>query len=215
MSEHPILFNGPMVKAILDGRKTQTRRVVKLPHNNPLGTWEPTAFSGRDAHGREHAEQVAIWHTRTGDSLACPLGIPGDRLWVRETWRPTVVHGCAMNVCDCGDVEVRYSADGGSKFFRDEDIPQDWTMPAAAARGFVPSIHMPRWACRLVLEITEVRVQRLQDISEADACAEGLGSPITRDCKVPKFADLWRAVYGPTAWSVNPWVWAVSFRRAG
>lgn len=89
MKEKPILFSGPMVRALLDGRKTQTRRAVKLPHNNPLGEWEPIVIGGPDggrtAAGETLPLQGGIWHTRTGDSLMSPYGQPGDRLWVRET----------------------------------------------------------------------------------------------------------------------------------
>lgn len=161
--ERPILFSGSMVRAILDGRKTQTRRIVKLPHNNPLDQWEPTTIGGqnggRTAAGETVPLQAAIWHTRTGDSLISPHGQPGDRLWVRETWaRPAAL--------DPGPTVYRadYPACVPGGF---ENIP------SADAITWRPSIHMPRALCRIALEITGVRVERLNDCSDADAAAEG------------------------------------------
>lgn len=181
MRERPILFSGPMVRAILAGTKTQTRRVVKP---QPAGEW---ASPGRSS---------------------CPYGRPGDRLWVRETFghferSEGFKPGCA----------VFYRADGNCLKL------EPWR----------PSIHMPRWACRLVLEISAIRMERLQAISEADAIAEGasfhdgLGvghsgwrhdfgdvHATARDA----FARLWRDLNGPDSWSANPWVWVVEFMRA-
>lgn len=228
MRERPILLSGPMVRAILDGRKSQTRRVVTLPHTNPLGQWEPTTVSGTDARGAEHPEQAALWHTRTGDCLACPHGQVGDRLWVRETWgwdKRTERPGL--------EPIVTYRAD---------DYP-------AEVNRWRPSIHMPRHLCRLELVITEVRVERLQDISEEDAVAEGLirlrggdvigdrirtwtdrdmfGLPewtsesfaSTRMCASrwnhsarQAFRALWGEVSGRESWDANPWVWVVGFK---
>ena len=141
-----------------------------------------------------------------------PVWEPGDRLWVRETWRETedpmgipVIQyraGGAQVIGRNGDdVDFLCGEIGGD--FEREDEP--WK----------PSIFMPRWACRIVLEITDVRVERVQDISERDACAEGFGYPLTRDCKKPKFRELWDKLNGPRGygWEVNPWVWAISFRR--
>ena len=210
MSERPILMNGAMVRAVLDGRKTQTRRAVKLPPApNHLGDWKADTFGGADSRGREHPEQPCIWHTRTGESIACPFGAPTDRLWVRETW---------AQVPEQGDHALVYRADGQDDLFR-------WK----------PSIHMPRWASRLTLEITDVRVQRLQDISEADACAEGIealtappdgnwGGPnrftlregyvnYNAPTAIEVFGGLWNRINGAGAWEANPWVWALSFRR--
>ena len=217
MRERPIQFKAHEVRETLDGRKTQTRRPVKLPHLNRLGVWEPSTTSGRDKYGVEHPARPVIWHTRTGDTLACPFGQPGDRLWVRETWYPEVN----------GDPEfpVWYRATDADGF---------------PYRAWRPSIHMPRWASRITLEITDVRVQRVQDISEADAIAEGLatvtkdgttwkfgipdadGLPGTDDIGWPwtkwdrdprkAFATLWNDTYGPDAWDRNDWVWAVTFK---
>jgi hypothetical protein len=204
MRERPVLFNGAMVRAILAGQKTQTRRAVKGVALDWLGKAQFTP------------EYVA-----SPDNDLCPFGQAGDRLWVRETWRPETIHSCAMDTCDCDSVGVSYAADGEWIPHTWQNPPPDeWYMPAAAARGNVPSIHMPRWACRLVLEITNVRVERLQAISEADAKAEGLsqtesGSWLPGPCEHPEWAfhQLWAQVYGEPAWEANPWVWVIEFDK--
>lgn len=207
MHEHPIIFSAPMVRAILEGRKTQTRRVVKLPHANPLGQWEPTTFGGGGIYttkGEKVPHQGAIWHTRTGDVIGCPYGQPGDRLWVRETWgckdadRPGVRDGRKPQPGD----SIQYAAN-------DADAWQ-WRVPGALP--WRPSIHMPRWASRITLEITDVRVQRVQDISEEDALAEGCRSQIKHSAA---FADLWDSINESRGfgWNANPYVWALTFRR--
>nr|WP_249178151.1 hypothetical protein [Burkholderia vietnamiensis] len=158
-----------MVRAILEGRKTQTRRVVKLPHMNPLGEWEPTTVGGenggRTAAGETVPPQGAIWHTRTADCLICPHGQPGDRLWVRETWQHSN-HPFGPYESDC---TVFYRAD-----YLDDPLGPDLERSGDGIRRmWRPSIHMPRAAGRITLEITSVRVERMQSISEADAIAEG------------------------------------------
>lgn len=214
MNARPMLFSGPMIRALLDGRKTQTRRVVKLPHTNPLGVWEPTTFGpGTDMRGVEYAEQVSIWHTRTGDVICCPYGKPGDLLWVREAWAvgkrydekaPRELPPRAMTVVyESGGSCANDDQDGwvGDTWPKVGEKP-DWV--GRWRRGF----HMPRWASRLTLRITEVRVQRLQDIGQGDACAEGC----------PAFTEpydwyqgLWNEINGDGSWELNPWVWAISF----
>lgn len=239
MKERPILFSGDMVRALLDGRKTQTRRIVKLPHNNPLGQWEPTSIGGpnggRTAAGDTVPLQGAIWHTRTGDSLMCPYGQPGDRLYVRETWAAywgppalgaRVVTDAAVRQSDgsiahasaAEPLSVRYAAD------MDGEAP--------FGRKWKPSIHMPRWASRITLEVTGVRVERLQDISENDAVAEGIRQHGEKcgwvnECQLSDgkrhfdssaygmYRQLWDDLnaargYG---WDANPWVWMIEFRR--
>lgn len=166
MKERPILFKGEMVRAILSGQKTMTRRVVKL----------------------YPADTVA--------SVPCPYGQPGDRLYVRESFSYT--HGCGM--ADVG-TPIWYWADGNPKH-------GDWTRPK-------PSIHMPRWACRIVLEIVGVRVERLHLISRGDAMEEGCPFPNMAGEDDPRqwFLELWESINGPESCAANPWVWVVEFKR--
>lgn len=217
MRERPIRLKAHEVRAILSGAKSQTRRAVEPPPDH-RADWIRSDMNN-------------VWHAgiKAGQvpefgSWKCPFGQPGDRLWVRETWRPSVIHSCAMDACDCDSVGVTYAADGEWIAHTWHNPPaEDWCMPDAAARGNVPSIHMPRWACRLMLEITDVRVERLQAISEADALAEG----ITRHADghgfhvedgrfyaanpVTSFADLWGGTGGD--WDADPWMWVISFQR--
>ena len=215
MRERPILFSGPMVRAILAGRKTQTRRLVKAPHaadawifDGALGLWE----SGIEAdYGR-------LGH---GEYVRCPYGVPGDRLWVRETWYCDVPHDDPDR-----DEHLYYRADGEARDqFEQLDPPN--------IRLWKPSIHMPRWASRLTLDVTGVRVERLQDISEEDARGEGV-TPFAHDpegdcwtAQPPErkhraaFEYLWGEINGwqgePRArapWASNPWVWVVEFTGA-
>ena len=225
MRERPILFNAPMVRAILDGRKTQTRRPVK-PQPVMQDGWVGGAYwqpKKSPAHG--FPERFCI-----RDIVAmCPLGQPGDRLWLRETHRATDVLGGG----------IHYAADNLVRTFDGNEPAEAHGM--AVTERWRPSIHMPRWASRILLEITDVRVQRVQDIGEADALAEGLatvtkdgttwkfgipdadGLPGTDDIGWPwtkwdrdprkAFATLWNDTYGPDAWDRNDWVWAVTFKR--
>jgi hypothetical protein len=180
MKERPILFSAPMVRALLDGSKTQTRRVVK-----PTPEWigQSGVLSYRGRVGLPHA--------------LCPYGQPGDRLWVRETH---------MDLGAC----YLYRADASAEQERAIVAPrQPWR----------PAIHMPRAASRITLEITGVRVERLQDISEADALEEGITyNDIPNNGLDPMrartwFRGLWESINGPGSWEANPWVWAVSFNR--
>lgn len=214
MKERPILFNEAMVRALLDGRKTQTRRVIKP---------QPLGYTGRKFIVPDDSPKA--WHDSDDFLSFCPYGQPGDRLWVRETWKPSIAHSCAMDACDCADVRVSYVADSGIKFFAEDDVSEEWLMPKAALAGRnVPAIHMPRWACRLLLEVTAVRVERLQEISAADARAEGCLPPdlppdvsgVAGDYVADErtsFAILWNRINGPDSWQASPWVWVVEFRR--
>lgn len=216
VKERPILFSAPMVRALLDGSKTQTRRVVKLPHENPLGKWEALPWGGpnggRTRSGETVPAQMVIGHSRTGDILSCPYGQPDDRLWVRETFAH-MYRGNSMPESRRGD-DVVYAADG---FAPDSYVYGAWK----------PSIHMPRWASRIDLEVTGVRVERLQDISRDDAKAEGCEHGDSCDharlscadigCLGPDYRigyrTLWEQINGPGSWDANPWVWVVEFRR--
>lgn len=197
MKERPILFSAPMVRAILDGTKTQTRRIVKHPAAEGKSGWHPTTTG---------------WQYLPGGSErpVCPYGRPGDRLWVRETHAPAADCWGAWERRMCMDSTgpapiIHYQADGGDPFI------ERWR----------PSIHMPRWASRINLEITSVRVERLQDISEADAIAEGIsksdrtGGWLPGNCAAPEWAyrELWEQINGAGSWEANPWVWVVEFRR--
>lgn len=196
MKERPILMSAPMVRAILAGTKTQTRRVVKWP------------FAGQPK--ADELDNLGDMETLVvrGKYVRCPYGQPGDRLWVRETFAVLDEGG--------GTKATHYRADAGG----------DARIDRVAGERWRPSIFMPRAACRLVLEISAVRVERLQDISEADAKAEGCRSAdhaTGRECILDPamgsyrlhYRDLWNSLNAKRApWSSNPWVWVVEFRRA-
>jgi len=215
MKERPILFSAPMVRAILAGTKTQTRRVVKFPK------WAvPDAII-----------EDGIWpecickDTSCPSPLPCPCGQPGDRLWVREK--------CQAYELPSGLDGVRYLADDSfTPIENSEDAAERWGELACygmkksgrAECRKVPSIHMPRWASRILLEITAVRVERLNEISEADALAEGIAptgdgafhveDAMFRDSNPCEcYAQLWESINGAGSWSANPFVWVVEFRR--
>lgn len=182
MSEHPILFSGSMVRALLDGSKTQTRRVVKGVALEWLG---PDGFT---------PEFVA-----SPENHLCPYGQPGDRLWVREAF----MHEPADY---CWQASVSIPSRPASTVYR-ADFPN-----SQPGEGWKPSIHMPRKLSRITLEITGVRVERLQDISDTDARAEGMPATVANSPRV-WFASLWQSINGAESWDANPWVWVVEFRR--
>lgn len=199
MRERPILFSAPMVRAIFEGRKTQTRRVVKGPGGRKienLRDHDPYAgYSGRyndpSSWGfpfyDDHADApLDVWPE------LCHIGQPGDRLWVREAFAGT------------SQEDLIYRAT-----VRDDT---DWTEDEIHETRWRPSIHMPRWASRIDLEVTGVRVERLQDISEADALAEGVEPEMPDECRMA-FERLWESINGPGSWDANPWVWVVEFKR--
>ena len=195
MKERPILFSAPMVRALLDGSKTQTRRVFKLPRGC---SWYEAL--GGEAKGEIQDDNgPAWWHV---EEQSCPYGQPGDRLWVRETW--------AM---DDEDGALMYRADVGSGNEAD-----DWErnrLDGVPRFKWKPSIHMPRTACRITLEITSVRVERLQDISRGDAMAEGCPFPNMAKGDDPRqwYTTLWEQINGEGSWDANPWVWVVEFKK--
>lgn len=210
MTERPIIFSAEMVQAILAGRKTQTRRVVG---------WKRTPY-----HSITERDDGMLWPWRETEDAQdywypCPYGSPGDRLWVREAWRPVVDE----HLWD----SIEYRADGA---LRKPEVTNENTgfrfsseCDADDSR-WRPSIHMPRWASRITLEITGVRVERLQDVSEADALAEGcrpIRPEIVQDglivrpgrSAVEEFRHLWEQINGPGSWAANPWVWVIEFER--
>jgi hypothetical protein len=194
MKEHPILFSGPMVRAILEGRKTQTRRVVKPQFGQLWGC------------GVKHGDDCFSVHVNipTSDGgwkwIRCPYGKVGDLLWVRETFAKRYIDADR----DPPD-GINYRADGGCA------IEPRWT----------PSIHMPRWASRLTLRIIEIRVQRIQDIGYDDAEREGIKSddwkgsyPWVAQLYRDRFHELWDSINVKRApWSSNLWVWVLTFER--
>ena len=221
MTERPILFSGPMVRAILDGRKTHTRRVVKPQPSKDIN-FIVHAHSGmflsyiKDKYGQE-------------DELFCPYGTPGDRLWVRETWCHKADDGAMVYNAD-GNLDsscVHFAADGEDVRCVDGDGFQDWNKDGTEKSPWKPSIHMPRWASRITLEITGVRVERVQDIGEDDARAEGvtaaegaiegLSGHFYLPCLPHRmgFMRLWDSINAKRGhgWDLNSWVWVVEFRR--
>lgn len=205
MKERPILFNSVMVNAILEGRKTQTRRILKVQPPEtvktivPLYQMEPipavTEVSFHEVLDND------IPHCSSITRCKCPFGKVGDRLWVRETFSYALNeddHICDKNgnpVWDAKDAHIYFAAS-------ETNVEGKW----------IPSIHMPRWASRILLEITNIRVERLNDISESDCLKEGIGSALLRDCKQPKFMQLWESINGIGSWATNPWVWVIEFK---
>jgi hypothetical protein len=217
MKERPILFSAPMVRAILSGSKTQTRRVVKpQPAGSFLGLIERPIRSSKDPPVLRAWFQAGA-KEQSSREITCPYGSPGDRLWVRETWA----------------VQHEYDAAAPSEHYAaTEDL---------GGLRKRQSIFLPRRGSRILLEITDTRVQRLQEISEENARSEGLstvtndgslckwgipdadGLPGTDDdgwpwrdwerCPVAAYRRLWESINGSGTWDLNPWVWAVSFRR--
>lgn len=207
MRERPILFAGPMVRAILGGEKTVTRRVMKpqpTPSNMGGHSW-PCPIHQTMLHVEQEMQNgEGIWGG-LADS-ACPHGAPGDRLWVRETF-------ATLSAGQYEPVKPAYGY-GQEVRFAATDPLADCDV---GVRGYPwrPSIHMPRWASRILLEITAVRVERVQDISDEQALAEGVDQTNT---SIPgyarqRFQDLWESINGAGSWDANPWVWVVEFKR--
>lgn len=200
MKERPILFSAPMVRAILDGRKCQTRRVVTPQSNRTFYCWS------RPGVALFASEDEAIAGDE-GDEIRCPYGAPGDRLWVRESLKRGLMMsplGTATNANVCF-----YAADNAEVLIGTGEFNAGWEWQ----RDTLPSIHMPRWASRITLEITDVRMQRLQEISEDDARAEGVTGDAFCNHRIT-FSALWDSINHTRApWASNPWVWALTFRR--
>jgi hypothetical protein len=238
----PILFSAQMVRAILDDTKMQTRRVAPVEslniqsHDNDMTTWGISFTKPvKGVHGSYSGTHCTVAEAhRIIASQFCPYGSVGDRLWVREAFKP-----CASGQIKNGYGEVRYGfayrADGATRWNETTTIIHDVTGGPDTgpmqfrAEPWRPSIHMPRRASRIMLEITEARIERLQDISMTDADAEGVRREETdlgrlyfapdagandwsRDPR-DAFRDLWESINGVGSWQANPWVWAITFRR--
>ncbi|MDN2486380.1 hypothetical protein MML63_12170 [Kosakonia sacchari] len=210
MKERPMMFNAEMVRAILDGRKTQTRRIMKVQPSegfSPMNMALETDYKARwytpgivDKHGYLQPAKHDVFGVASEDEgYTCPFGAVGDRIWVRETFG------------DCGERLVyRADTDDGAQ---------------CKVKRWTPSIHMPRWASRLTLDITGVRVERLKSISQEDAQAEGMELTGWRPTysapdsggevwtPYDNFAQLWESIYGEESWKANPWVWVIEFKR--
>ena len=210
MKERPVIFNSEMVRAILDGRKTQTRRVMAVqPESNQFGLLRITDSTKRSDIGKYHwAESNATGTHQRSALFSCPFGQGGDRLWVREAYQGPLFNFDQMETYleDTSKFErpefCEYRADGGK-------TPEYYDADDNLRFGWKPSIHMPRWASRITLEITGVSVERLQDISEEDAIAEGG----TKHFNIDWFGPLWASIYGVDSWNANPWVWVIAFHR--
>lgn len=197
MKERGMIFNAEMVRAILDGRKTQTRRPVKFPLIDKN--------MGCELAGNELAGELAAhnyWNS--------PYGKPGDRIWVRETFR---VHSRATDVATL----VYRASVRNSWTEQTHRVPVAVCNKPATPEKWMPSIHMPRWASRITLEITDVRVERLRGLSEEDAKSEGIipsaGGVLPGWEYRINFRDLWMDIYGTDNWEANPWVWVIEFKR--
>lgn len=233
MKERGMIFNAEMVRAILDGRKTQTRRIMAPQPADDIerGIFpNPEVIGWKSSRRHKHGSTTAHF---------CPYGKPGDLIWVRETWgvvsheldedgriqpwtpdRPaTAIHEMPFGNGYYSGHAI-YAADGDFTW-GDDDGYED------GRSCWKPSIHMPRAASRILLEITDVRVERLNAISEEDARAEGIidggclncGEPEPCGCANPEpdatdaFAYLWQSIYGQENWNANPWVWVIEFKR--
>ncbi len=204
MNEYPILFSAEMVRAILDGRKTQTRRIIKAKHEEGV-ICGAAAAPGHAIESWGGGQWSRAVHS---ECLASPYGAIGDKLWVKETWAAwdkfdgdaSEISGRAKDLVERGITQghISYRAD-----------------PQTHADKWRPSIFMPRWASRITLEIVSVRVERLQDISHRDALAEGVEYDVSKQDGNPiaRYQKLWESINGKGSWAQNPWVWCVEFKK--
>ncbi|HBZ7237079.1 morphogenetic protein [Klebsiella pneumoniae] len=223
MKERGMIFNGEMVRAIIDGRKTQTRRIVK-------GTDGAVKFCKEWDINGEEIFVVLGEKDHTGmnpvlGAISCPFGAVGDRIWVRETFQGPLVHEELFEEYSAYPEKFEtpeyceYAADGGVR-------PEYCDLDDNLRHGWRPSIHMPRWASRILLEITNVRVERLNSMHDVDAMREGIQNLTTclhSDFGIPgvvnaqhpvrAFQLLWESIYGTDSWHANPWVWVIEFKR--
>ncbi|MBS8210739.1 hypothetical protein DM060_01900 [Klebsiella pneumoniae] len=211
MKERGMIFNGEMVRAILDGRKTQTRRIMAPQPADDIerGIFpNPEVIGWKSSRRHKHGSTTAHF---------CPYGKPGDRIWVREAFR---VHSRATDVATL----VYKASERNSWTEQTHRVPVAVCNKPATPEKWTPSLHMPRWASRILLEITDVRVERLNAISQEDAQAEGMEltgwRPTYSDpdsggevmTPYDNFAELWSSIYGEDGWKSNPWVWVIEFK---
>lgn len=224
IKERPILFSAPMVRAILEGRKTVTRRAVRA------------GFNPEDLEGSLSASECRKLYRELpqyfGASYFCPYGQPGDRLWVRETWYCDHFEVMRGPYLKPDDLDIREALEDGTLVYAADGLtPYEADQPI-----WKPSIHMPRWACRILLEITDVRVERLQDgkgetAFESRYIAEGINrihqgdgdyafhpfksepGPGSWTDPFDAWRELWAGINGAESWNANPWVWVVEFKR--
>lgn len=204
MTERPIIFTPEHVRKVLNGIKTQTRRIVKpQPIKQHHIAWVHDGGFGSGF-------QVLTNHAGTVERITCPYGKPGDKLWVQETWQQAFR-------ASKSSTGVIYLADGPDF----NSLAEQQHQLTRKERGWKPSIHMPKKFCRLWLEIVSIRVERVQEISEADAKAEGCLIPgilwpdITNRAYryAAVFHLLWDSIHGAGAWERNDWVWVIEFKR--
>lgn len=214
VKERPIPFNGKMVRAILDGRKTQTRQIVKLPQDE-CGEWRSVVLGGGTAHysdGNPAPETLCLANCKSGYCIGSPYEV-GMRLWVRETWG---LAGSVPILSFRAD-KSGFTLERFENQYRFRNRFAMWCDERAQypdGGGWRPSIHMPRWASRLTLELTDVRVERVQDISLADVAAEGVPPNNEQGWdSTDGFAELWDKVNGRGSWRKNEWVWVLAFER--
>jgi hypothetical protein len=236
--ERPLLMSVPNVRAILDGRKAQTRRFIKPQPEIDAGSdgvtgWPDWWLDWIDGEG----------YTTEELARKCPYGHPGDRLWVRETWQtgmtesgPQIAYAATSDICE---IDAWDGEDfGAGPSFNYDTCPKAtwhtwlWDLVSSKEGNWRPSIFMPRWASRITLEIAEVRIERLQDISAENAIAEGIAldghrcgcercsqtsqlCPATSSSLVMAYSELREAINGNGSWDTNPWVWVLGFRRVG
>jgi hypothetical protein len=202
MKERPILFNGPMVRALLDGSKIQTRSVCKVqPTYDRQFIGDGMVIATKKATTSIHSPLVAG---------LCPYGEPGHRLWVRESWHQRGMW-CAPGWPEAEYEDYYWSGSREIVYAADAKRP-DHQFPDRQWRSR-PSIHMPRWASRILLEIVSVRVERLQDISHNDAECEGVKCNMSALGFRDHYRNLWERINGAGSWDANPWVWVIEFKR--
>lgn len=251
--ERPILFSSPMVRALLAGRKTQTRRIIKpqpkigddgatlFPWasfwpNGTVHTWDRDGNGGQnwDANEFPNEDRYSAALRRTAYTNPCRYGKVGNRLWVRETFCRPTMGDCLNRDSPAWSHDVEYAADCG----RMRHVNMQGFTTSLSDFRWRPSIHMPKWASRIALEITDVRVQQVRSISHLDAMAEGIV-----ECDIPPdeegplrvgymphpddgksgldvspihtFQRLWKAIYGDGSWQRNDWIWAITYKRVG